>query len=72
MGKLDPETKNLIDEIFDLYDVLKTDTLTHKNAARLIKDIIEMGGEANQEVIDDLVKEMDTNNDGTISKKEFS
>jgi Ca2+-binding EF-hand superfamily protein len=31
-----------------------------------------MGGEANQEVIDDLVKEIDTNNDGIISKKEFA
>lgn len=31
-----------------------------------------MGGEANPEVIEELVREMDTNKDGTISKKEFA
>ena len=72
MGKLDPETIALIDEIFDLYDSDKSNSLSLKNISRLLRDIIEMGGEANPEVIDELVQEIDTNKDGVISKKEFA
>ncbi len=72
MAKLDQDTVNLIDEIFDLYDTERTQELTLKNTSKLLRDIIEMGGEANPEVIDELVNEMDTNKDGTISKKEFA
>jgi Ca2+-binding EF-hand superfamily protein len=47
MGKLDDDTQNLIEEIFNLYDKDKSGDLTIKETVRLLTDIIEMGGEAN-------------------------
>jgi hypothetical protein len=51
MGKLDEETIQLMEQLFDLYDKNKKDYLTIKETTRLLTDIIEMGGEANPEVI---------------------
>ncbi len=72
MGKLDDDTQNLIEEIFNLYDKDKSGDLTIKETVRLLTDIIEMGGEANQEVIQNIVSDMDVNKDNKISKQEFS
>lgn len=71
MAKLDEETKELIDSLFDLYDKIKKGFLTTRETTWLLTDIIEMGGEANQEVIQQLVTEIDADGDNKITKMEF-
>ena len=71
MGKLDEETIELVDQLFDLYDKNRKSYLTIKETVWLLTDVIEMGGEANPEVINHLVNDMDTNKDNKITKKEF-
>ena len=72
MPKIDKETRQLIDELFTIYDSEENGSLSIDQCAILINDILEMGGKTDQEIIYNFVKDLDVNKDGHISKFEFS